>query len=66
MDNKLQEWKAPRLMRLNQADGTNKHLDLTEGQFGGSAGTLTAAYCQPATFTGNGGQVVAGAACGPS
>ena len=26
----LREWTAPRLMRLNQADGTDKHVLITE------------------------------------
>ena len=29
-ENTLRPWNTPRLMRLNQADGTEKHLLLTE------------------------------------
>jgi len=66
MENTLQEWTAPRLMRLNQANGTDKHLDITES-VSATQIELTAAYCQPNGYAGGvGGQVAAGAACGPS
>jgi len=67
MENKLQEWTAPHLMRLNQADGTNKHLDLTE-DVGGTALNITSsdyALCSQ-IVGGSGGAVAAGAVCGPS
>jgi len=64
MENKLQEWTAPRLMRLNQADGTDKHLDITEDVF--TTQTVpTWANCT-GSDNGTGGVVAAGAVCGPS
>ena len=63
MDTKLNEtlsqWTTPRLMRLNQADGTNKHVVAAESV------TIT-----PGALTCNGGTDTDGAygggPCGPS
>ena len=55
----LPEWIAPRLMRLNQADGTEKHLALAEGASGSA---LIYPTCLVVGTTGSGG----GGVCGPS
>jgi len=59
----LPTWVTPRLMRLNQADGTNKHLDVTEDVYASNA--LNRYNCT-AYSPGIGGAVAAGAVCGPS
>lgn len=61
MDNKLTEtlrtWVAPRLMRLNQADGTDKHvLNFAESYYPATGTTCGGGYA-----TGSGG---AGNVCG--
>ena len=53
----LSPWTAPRLLRLNQADGTEKHLLITEG-----ASTSNLYTACGATGIGTGG----GGVCGPS
>ena len=55
----LPTWVAPRLMRLNQADGTDKHVLITEGASCPGGAPTTGGGT--ATFSGNGGGV-----CGPS
>jgi len=55
----LPEWVTPQLMRLNQADGTNKHLAVTEGVSGPA---LIYPTCLVTGTTGSGG----GGVCGPS
>lgn len=52
-------WVAPRLLRLNQAEGTDKHLALTEGASGSA---LVYPTCAVVGSTGSGG----GGVCGPS
>ena len=52
----LRTWSAPELLRLNQAEGTDKHILLTEG-VSGSGPTA----CGGSDF-GSGGPGV----CGPS
>ncbi len=66
MDNKLQEWTAPRLMRLNHAEGTEKHIAGTEGvTFVPGYQTINGGCASPGSldFFGGGGVAVA---CGPS
>jgi len=62
MDNKLQEWTTPRLMRLNQADGTEKHVMWIESQ---TAPSPQPTYCGLYSGTFFGGSA-APAPCGPS
>ena len=63
----LRTWSAPHLMRLNQADGTEKHLTLAEGSIGfgqvyGYPSTAPVGGICTASANGSGG----GNACGPS
>ena len=55
----LRTWNAPQLMRLNQADGTDKHITVAEGV----AGT---AFIYPTCTTVDGRASGGGGVCGPS
>lgn len=57
----LPSWVTPRLMRLNQADGTDKHLTLAESVFGTG---LVNTGASPCVFSQSGSGN--GVACGPS
>lgn len=65
MDNKLQEWTAPRLMRLNHADGTVKHLLGIESVILGNGWITNQGGCELSNSiaSAGGGAAVAG---GPS
>jgi len=54
----LREWTTPRLLRLNQADGTEKHLIATESVYCAGDTTTLGGY---SNGSGNGAGV-----CGPS
>ncbi len=54
----LPTWVAPRLMRLNQADGTEKHVLWTEG--------VSPTGPQPTECGGIGSDGGGGDVCGPS
>jgi len=65
MENKLQEWTAPRLMRLNQIDGTEKHVvGPTEVNFGTGWLTVSGGCATSTSASGGGGS--GPIACGPS
>ena len=65
----LREWTAPRLMRLNQADGTDKHVLGAESVVYGtgwqtrSGGCVTSGMPYASIASAGGGVAVA---CGPS